>query len=917
MHLSLLTSVFLRPLTAASWRVNPNSVTPYRGCYQSTLSKSLFVIGLIAGAVSAIGQLNAASTVASGVGGIDSTYSGSDGTIQYTWTLPTPGSVGSLGNIHISARLNGTNAEIDAPIGLVPTGAPLILKSTALVSQSGTSSATYVLNFTAGSASTAVTIQMSMAGKILNTDVQANQPLIADVYGNVNPVTTDSAPAKIPYYSGNAMYLADSGVFVNGYFDWQSSNSSEIDPMQAAYKPMSNGARRTVKDRLVLSASQNVADVLPVINNPVSPYLSQVAGRTVLDIWTQSNFNQITQALNTLGAAGVKNCVVVIHDWQQNGYDNALPGVYPSNTSQGGNSPLAAAIAAGRAIGCYVGLHENYSDYYPNFSGFTDSAVALNSDGSQMLGWLNTSTGVQSYATKQTKVLANAATQSPEIHSGLGTDASFIDVKSAALPFFQVDTDSTQTGAGMLSTVVSTNKSLWNYERQTHGGPVFGEGLYHWYWSGLLDGVEAQFGAGSVNSTAELNPLFVDFDLLKIHPLQVNHGMGMYQRWVTAGEDISQTDLMDAYRMQEVIYGHAPYIGGTFWNNVDRVLQEQNLVSPVAQRYGTQAVKSISYQVNGTWTNATAATKANDWSRVSVQYANGDTIIANSQAQPLASGTLQIPQYGWTAQGTNLLAYTALVNGAIADYSQTATSYFANARSQSDLAQSGSIAKPLISAFTQTGVGSATYQVQWQVLDGPQGVSLNDFLQLVDGSGNMVVQLDYNLAVPVTQWKPGQTITNNLQLSIPTTLADGTYSMRIGLYATATGLRVQCQGVDDGSMRYILGNVIVANNGQSVTFQSQAAPVLPPDARMNATGTVVNFNTIRTDGMVSLNLNAGSWTLQSYPRYRNVVIQLNTAQFPLPASISCDSVSVPVPAPVNGYWQLPTNGAQACSWLTR
>ena len=854
----------------------------------------------------------ASTTISATNKGTTGSYSGSDGAVEYQWTAPSVGSANSLGSIHISGQLNGADAEIDVPIGVVPASASLNLQSAQAVATDA-SSVTYRLNFLANSTSVIITVKSSMSGKTLNTDIQADHPAIADIYGNVLPATSHISPVNVPYYSGQAVYLPDWGVFANGYFDWQNSSASEIDPMQAAYYPLTNGTRNIAKDRFVLSVSGKFSEVLPVIGNPVSTYRTQLAGRTVIDIWDLLNFGQLTQAITTLGNSGVKNCVVLVHNWQQNGYDNALPATYPANTSQGGNSQLAQAIAAGRNIGCYVGLHENYVDYYPNFPNFTNSAVALNGDGTEELAWLNTTTQVQSYATKQAWVMANASKESPQIHSGLNTNASFIDVNSAALPWFHTDMDASQSGAGMFSTVFNTSKALWNFERQTQGGPVFGEGRYHWYWSGLLDGVEAQLGAG-VNSQAENTPLFVDFDLLKIHPLQVNHGMGMYDRWLTAGETMTQTNLMDAYRMQEVIYGHAPYIGGGFWSNIDRVLQEQNLVSPVAQRYGTQTATSIYYQVNGAWTDSSAAIKASDWSRVAVQYANGDTIVANAQAQPLTLGGVQLPQYGWAAQGNNLLAYTALRNGLLADYAQTATSFFANARNQADLAASGAVAKPTLSFFKQTGTGTASYQVQWQVLDGPQGESLSNFIHFVDNSGNIAFQGGYNFSAPSTQWKPGQNIVNTLQLSIPSTVPDGSYSVRAGLYSQQTGLRVQAFGVDDGSERYILGTITVTNHGQSLAFQPQAAPVLAADARMNASGAVVDFSTLRTDGMVSLNLNAGNWTLETYPRYRNVVVQLNASQFPAPSHITCDSVAAPSPTITNGFWQLATKGAQSCSW---
>jgi hypothetical protein len=158
----------------------------------------------------------------------------------------------------------------------------------------------------------------------------------------------------------------------------------------------------------------------------------------------------------------------------------------------------------------------------------------------------------------------SALPQSPEIHRRFGTDASFIDVNSAVTPWWRTGFDTGLPGAGTFSTLAHASAELCAFERKTHGGPVFDEGRRHWFWSGLLDGAEAQFGEG-VEPDAGDTPLFVDFDLLKIHPLQVNHGMGYYERWLLTGTDIEQPHQLDAYRMQEIIYGHAPFLGNMLW----------------------------------------------------------------------------------------------------------------------------------------------------------------------------------------------------------------------------------------------------------------------------------------------------------------------------------------------------------------
>src|ERR1035438_3297453 len=207
------------------------------------------------------------------------------------------------------------------------------------------------------------------------------------------------------------------------------------------------------------------------------------------------------------------------------GYDNALPAQYPASDVKGGGAELQQAVAAGQKSGCSVGLHENYVDYYPNYDYFSINAIARDSQNGLKLSYFNAGRGLQSYATRPTLLTANAATQSPEIHSLYQTNASYIDVNSSVSPWWRSDMDASVAGAGTFAAFRAASAALWSFERTTHGGPVFGEGGSHWFWSGLLDGVEAEFGGGAVaNNSSAQAPLFVDFDLLKIHPRQVNYG---------------------------------------------------------------------------------------------------------------------------------------------------------------------------------------------------------------------------------------------------------------------------------------------------------------------------------------------------------------------------------------------------------
>ena len=133
--------------------------------------------------------------------------------------------------------------------------------------------------------------------------------------------------------------------------------------------------------------------------------------------------------------------------------------------------------------------------------------------------------------------------------------------------------------------------------RDTHEGPLFGEGANHFYWAGKVDGVEAQVNGG------EHHQPFLDFDLLKIHPQMVNHGMGYYERWFERGYDhrlgldTGTVEQVDKYRAQELAYGHAGFIGASQVDNVQWVAKEHHLMHPVQALYGDSGVTQVMYEV--------------------------------------------------------------------------------------------------------------------------------------------------------------------------------------------------------------------------------------------------------------------------------------------------------------------------------
>lgn len=394
--------------------------------------------------------------------------------------------------------------------------------------------------------------------------------------------------------------------------------------------------------------------------------------------------------------------------------------------------------------------------------------------------------------------------------------------------------------------------------------------------------------------------------------------MGYYERWQEPGETVASTNTMDAYRMQEIVFGHAPFLGSRYWNKVAYALLENNLVAPVARSYGKASASGIKYQVDGMWESSSTAARSGDFSRVQVTYDNGLTIVANARPEALRWQDMDLPQYGWIAKGPGLLAYTAMCGGTICDYAETRTSVFANSRNRADVANSGAYAMPSIANVHATSSRTFVLTYNWRVV-GTTRTNYKGFLHFVDDrklatDEGIAFQGAAPLPLLTSQWIPGRVLSEGpITVQIPTSVGDGTYSVRVGLYDPSTDERIPLAGMDDGNLRYVVGYLHVSGEGTKVVLN----PVPPlNDQRMNANGAVVNFGAVRTDGMVSIHVDEGRWVLQPFPRARAFTVLLQKSTFALPASVQADGGGIPVIKPVDEgpYWRLLLTGAKSYSW---
>ncbi len=233
---------------------------------------------------------------------------------------------------------------------------------------------------------------------------------------------------------------------------------------------------------------------------------------------------------------------------------------------------------------------------------------------------------------------------------------------TAVAPWHRVDYDPRVPGAGTFAAVFYSYGEIMLLQKKAWQGPVYSEGNYHSFYSGLTDG---NYGQDQSYRPAE-NPWLVDFDLRKMHDLCCNFGMGnmdmFYANKPQPRETQAQRDAeLDRFLAATVAFGHPGFL--VMEGGMANGLRSYYMLQQLHSRYGLTNAAEIRY-VNADSqlldTSHAVASGAYARSQVVTRYADGTVTAANGskseRLQCQAFGrTLDLPPNGyagWTADGS-------------------------------------------------------------------------------------------------------------------------------------------------------------------------------------------------------------------------------------------------------------------------
>ena len=440
----------------------------------------------------------------------------------------------------------------------------------------------------------------------------------------------------------------------------------------SVYSPNTAGQRLPLDDTLVLRIGTSMWDVVPTPPQPASPYRNELAESAFLDIWGGHSARELTHMLTLLQKAlrGQVRCYSIIQNWQAGGFDTLQPlsvrmPDYPPNPRVGTVAELRELCETGKRLGRF-GFRTNYVFYKKHSPAVTsgEAQLAKNPDGTPRR------------FVRFGDVLSLAQRQEKEIAALFGANATFSDqLGSAGDCRLYMNHDAT-TGSTSLRQTWARVKSVCEFLRQAHNGPLSSETLNgDFLLGGWIDtGDYGMFGGHD-------RALAPDYKLRKLQHLTAFHGMAMAYRFMFAppyggNNRHQQGDAMylapglaaDDYRACTVLYGNGAYLYLLADMSWRQILSELIIIGRLQRRYALVPVASIEYfqPVTKQWLTLEALAESGvnispvRWVEqpramqiARVRYTNGLEVTVNRSETIVdaacGSFRLQLPQAGWCA----------------------------------------------------------------------------------------------------------------------------------------------------------------------------------------------------------------------------------------------------------------------------
>ena len=496
-------------------------------------------------------------------------------------------------------------------------------------------------------------------------------------------------------------------MFRLAMFDWYRSNASSIRirntpkgcEVCAIYGKKSDGTYNPVSERLFITLSPDFDGVLPNIPNPPSPWKA-VTGSVTWRSHASYNREADKKLWRAVHRHGIRDLLITDHEtmWREGGESFTMrTKADPSKGGDEGQRDYTRFLID--ELGYRYGPYNNFTDFAPANAYWTPDWVTRQASMWMRGGWM------RCYAFRAAAAPQACETIAPILQKKFGFNTAYCDVHTAINAWDRTDFDSRVPGAGTYSEVFYDWGETLLLQKKAWNGPVWSEGGHHFFFAGLCDGNYGQ-DRGRPYGT---NPWLVDFDVLKIHPLETDFGMGCLSMFMPnksgqngyvpeAPTPQALTNVIDRFICATLAFGHSGYLildslfdpprpfGLAYCGPGKMALSENGFATAMKSHFMTQQIASRYTQAQavkieyaddkGQWLPTSAAIAADAVKRcqVRVEYDDGTVVVANgNEAERLKSGDVDLPPRGyWAKSGDGAVVVASDDAGGVrADYCES------------------------------------------------------------------------------------------------------------------------------------------------------------------------------------------------------------------------------------------------------
>ncbi|MGC8862886.1 MAG: hypothetical protein ACP5R5_08945, partial [Armatimonadota bacterium] len=472
---------------------------------------------------------------------------------------------------------------------------------------------------------------------------------------------------------------AEGALFASVWIDWYRSNGSLPWSQEWAqenfakinggvrYFPRTDGRRNDLFERVFLTISPTFEETLPTIANPPTPHGKLAGERLWQESWGPDDYAKQHARSRMLRSYGIEKLTQCNHEitWRDGGESftlrtSAAPG-------KGGDQALKDYVAKQKSLGWLSGLYTNYCDLAPVNEYWHEDHVQRTPEGELRPAW------PRCYALKHSRAVEFDAKLAPIIKSKFGSNAAYTDVHTAASPWGYTDYDARVPGAGTFAATFYAYGELLLNDQKVYG-PTWSEGTFQWLYAGLATG---NYGLCYGSADLSKEPLNVAFDLLKIHPLELDIGMPWTSGFLKdPGWDKPENidSSIDHFLAATIAYGHIGWLVEEAYG-IQRTCRSYYMLQQLQKRYALRKPVRIEYadsQGRLVGVSEAIATGIIDDSRLHVVYANGLEVFVNGSSKEwkVLDGKRVLPQWGWCAmhRETGFEEFSSIVDGHRIDY---------------------------------------------------------------------------------------------------------------------------------------------------------------------------------------------------------------------------------------------------------